>query len=129
MANKRKKRKGLTAQNKKLIIMIMSIVLAVSILTSLFFGFKLFAFGKDIKITYVLRGGSLATATQTVEVCKKYKLPTPQRDDYQFMYWSLDKEGKKKVDISGIWLNTTVDVTLYANWGRLDDEDEWTKPY
>lgn len=129
MANKRKKKKGLTAQNKKLIIMIMSIVLAVSILTSLFVGFKLYAFGKDIKITYVLRGGSLATTTQTVEVCKKYKLPTPRREDYQFMYWSLDKEGKKKVDISGIWLNTTVDVTLYANWGEYNDEDGWTKPY
>ena len=91
---------------KKQILLILSVVVAVSILASLFLGFKIYAYGKDVKITYsAYNGTGISTEHQTVEVCKKYKLKTPNDitgKERVFLYWSTDKTEKGKVDQEGI---------------------------
>lgn len=121
-----KNKSNFFAQNKKLILIVMSVVIAVSILAAVVFGFKLYAFGKEVKITYKTRGGNLANETQIVRVCNDYSLYTPTHpQEKTFEYWSLDVKGKEKVEPSGIWLLSTDDIVLYANWG----DDGWTDNY
>ncbi len=130
--NKNKTKKKNTSQvkiNKEKTLRVLCFVVAVSILASLFLGFKLYAYGKDVKITYSeYNGTGISNSTQTVEVCKKYKLKTPTDSsgrDRVFLYWSTDKTEKGKVKQDGIWLLTTKDVVLYAVWGS----GEWTDSY
>lgn len=120
------KKTNFFSENKKLILIVMSVVISLSILASVFFGFKLYAFGKEVKITYKTRGGSMASETQIVRVCNGYSLYTPIHSlDKAFSHWSLDVKGKEKVDMNGLWLLSTEDIVLYANWG----EDGWTPNY
>lgn len=127
-ANKKKgdKKANFFSENKKIILIVMSVVIALSILASVFFGFKLYAFGKEVTITYKTRGGNLASDTQIVKVCNGYQLYTPTDSlEREFVYWSLDVKGKEKVDMSGIWLLSTEDIVLYANW----EDGGWTPNY
>ena len=120
------KNESFFSKNKKMILVVMSVVVALSILVSVVLGFKLYAFGKEVKITYVTRGGNLASETQIVRVCNDYSLYTPMHpNEKTFKYWSLDLKGKEKVDASGLWLLSTEDIVLYANWA----DDGWSGNY
>ena len=120
------KQESFLSKNKKIILVVMSVVIALSILVSVVLGFKLYAFGKEVKITYVTRGGNLASETQIVKVCNDYTLYKPTHSQEKtFKYWSLDIKGKEKVDSSGLWLLSTEDIVLYANWA----DDGWSGNY
>ena len=115
---KKKTNKNKGKSQKKLVLIILSCAIALSVLCSLIFGFKLYAYGKDVTILYSVGDGTMKNTTQVVEVCKSYKLETPKNYDREFLYWSTDGKQSGKVDISGVWLVTTKDkVVLYAVWG------------
>ena len=120
--------------NKKKLIAIMSAAIVVCIMASLFFGFKLYAYGKDVEITYVNTSGvSMSVTTQKVEVCKKYTLKTPtdkSDKEREFLYWTTVKPGtgnteKGKVNSTGLWLLSTRDITLYPVWGDANWSDHY----
>ena len=129
VTTKSKNKKKNLKKQKKLILMILSGVVALSILCSVFFGFKLYAYGKDVKIIYNSNGATLSSQTQTVEVCKRYTLLKPTRSGYTFLYWSTNNKADGRVATKGIWLASTDDeVRLYAVWEKNEDA-EYTSNY
>lgn len=121
-----KHKKKINKNQKKIVLIVLCVVVALSMLSAVFFGFKLYAYGKDVKVIYNANGGKLSSQTDVVEVCKKYTLDTPKQSGYKFLYWSTDGKATGKVATSGLWLTTTKnEIRLYAVWEEL--EDEWTK--
>ena len=124
---KKNKSKKITAKQKKLIAIIFSGVIFLSIVCTALFGFKLYAYGRDISIIYDTKGGKIDSQFQTVEFYKDYTLKTPTYPggELEFAYWSTDGTEKGKVENTGKWLVTTERrVVLYAVW-----VDEYTKNY
>lgn len=126
---KGKKTVALTVEQKNKLLLSLCVFVAVCILATLVFGLKLYAYGKDVKIVYSTSDGtSVAGGHQIVEVCKKYKLKTPKDttgDEREFLYWSTNGKASGKVDMSGIWLESTDNIILYAVWG----DGEWSNNY
>ncbi|MBR2336626.1 MAG: hypothetical protein IKA61_01630 [Clostridia bacterium] len=123
-----KKKKKINKHQKKTALLILTGVIFISIVCSLMFGLKLYAYGKDVTVVYAANGGTVEVSTQVVEVCKSYQLKTPTHSgDREFLYWSTDGTEKGKVKSSGLWLLSTEDqIVLYAVWG---EEKEWTGNY
>ncbi len=126
--NKSKNKKK--AKNKKVLLIVLSSIIFVSIVCTLLFGLKIYAYGKDVTVIYVTNGGEVGQEMQVVEVCKSYTLQTPYRSGYEFAYWSTEPDGSKRVSNSGIWtVSTKSQVVLYAIWGAYVDNDDWTNEY
>ena len=126
-------KKKVKAKSNKIVLIILSAIVVFSIGVSLLFGLKLYAYGKDVSIVYVTNGGSIGQEMQIVEVGKSYSLPTPVRKGYQFLYWSTEENGSRKVSQNGIWIaSTKPQVVLYAIWDssyQVPDGDDWTGNY
>ena len=128
-SKKKNNNKKFGKRQKKITLIILSCVVALTVLCSVVFGFKLYAYGKDVTVVYAVNGGTISASTQVVEVCKSYTLKTPIRSDKKFLYWSTDGTEKGKVKSSGLWLaSTKKQVVLYAVWGKSSDSD-WTSNY
>ena len=135
--NANKKRKApvknktatMTVEQKNKILTVLCIFVVACILATAVFGLKLYAYGRDVKVVYSTSGGtSVSGGYQIVEVCKKYKLKTPKDttgDGREFLYWSTNGKESGRVSMSGIWLESTDNIILYAVWG----EGEWSNNY
>lgn len=133
-SNKKANKKTDKTKRNRILIIVLSSVVLVSILCTLLFGLKLYAYGKDVTVIYVANGGKVSQEIQTVEVGKKYTLVTPTREGYTFLYWSTKEDGSKKVSNGGLWTaSTESQVVLYAIWQSSYDgsgeDDKWTNPY
>ena len=125
---KKRKSKKITAHQKKLIAIIFCCVIFLSIVCTALFGFKLYAYGKDVTIIYDTGIGRMDSNFQTVEFYKSYSLKTPTdpSGEYTFVCWSTDGTEKGKVANTGKWRVTTKDkITLIAVWGS----PEWSNYY
>ena len=119
----------MSVQQRKFVLLVLSGVIFISIVCTALFGFKLYAYGKDITVKYNPNGGTMVTTVQTVEYHKDYTLKTPRasNDEMKFLYWSTDGTAKGKVSTTGKWrVSTKKEITLIAVWG---ESDEWTKNY
>ena len=127
---KKNSKKKAKVNSKKVLLIALSGVVLLSIVCTLLFGLKIYAYGKDVTIVYVTNGGEVGQDTQLVEVCKSYTLQTPYRSGYEFAYWSTEPDGSRKVSTSGIWTaSTKTQVVLYAIWQSYAPEDDWTGNY
>ena len=125
----KKNSKKMSVQQRKFVLLVLSSVIFISIVCTALFGFKLYAYGKDITVKYNPNGGTMVTTVQTVEYHKDYTLKTPRasNDEMKFLYWSTDGTAKGKVSTTGKWrVSTKKEITLIAVWG---ESDEWTKNY
>ena len=128
---KGKKTVALTVEQKNKLLLSLCVFVAVCILATLVFGLKLYAYGRDVKVVYIDRSKpepSQLVGDQIVEVCKKYKLKTLKDttgDGKEFLYWSTNGEESGRVSMSGIWLESTDNIILYAVWS----EGEWTENF
>ena len=64
------------------------------------------------KITYDTKGGTLKDAVESYTVDTAFTLPTPTRDNYEFVGWYDEKGEKKERIVQG----STGDLTLTARW-------------
>ena len=76
---KKNYKKKAKVSGKKITLIALCGVVLLSILCTLLFGLKIYAYGKDVTIIYVYNGGDIIQDTQVVEVCKSYTLVTPVR--------------------------------------------------
>lgn len=126
-AKKKLKQKGLNKKTKVLLLSIMSVVVALSIATAVIFGFKLYLYGKEFKVTLNPNGGKVSPITKVVEFGKKYSLPKAIKDGEVFAYWQV-RDGNKKVELKGVW-TIDKDVVLDAVWQSDIEEKDWTDNY
>lgn len=128
---KKNSKKKSKANGKKALLVVFSAIVLVSIVCTLLFGLKIYAYGKDVTVVYVTNGGDVGQDMQVVEVCKSYTLQTPYRSGYEFAYWSTEPDGSRRVSNSGIWtVSTKSQVVLYAIWqGYNNDGEHWTGNY
>lgn len=122
--NSKKKNK---AYRKRLFLIILSSIILISLTCTLFLGFKIHTYGREVTVIYAAGEGEVQPATQVVYVYKRYQLATPSNPDREFLYWSLDGTEKGKVNIDGIWrVSSDRQVVLYAVYG---EEYGWTENY
>ncbi len=124
---KKAKQKGLNKKTKVLLLSIMSVVVALSIVTAVVFGFKLHLYGKKFTVTLNANGGTVAPITKVVEFGKEYSLPKATKDGDLFVYWRVGGD-YTKVELKGRW-TIDKDVVLYAVWQSEIDEKDWTDNY
>ena len=126
-----KKKSGLSTKTKRIILIALSAVIGLSIVCSAFFGFKLYAYGRDVTIIYDASGGKLDSPTQVVEVGKAYTLKTPVASGKVFLYWSTDGTEKGKVKTSGRWfVSAEKQIVLRAVWQvSAPNGEQWTGNY
>ena len=71
------------------------------------------------KLTFVLNGGELENAPTKYEEGKELVLPTPARDGYKFLGWTLSETGNNYVTM--ILTTDEEDLTLYAQWKEVTE--------
>ena len=69
-----------------------------------------------INVTFDANGGTCATSSQSVKYGATYgNLPTPVRENYDFIGWYTEKDGDSLVNECSM-VSTLSDHTLYAHW-------------
>lgn len=128
MAKTKKKvnKKTMTKKMKVLLLSAMSVVVALSIVAAVVFGFKLHLYGKEYTITFNPKGGEVTPVTMVVEFGKEYSLPKATKDGEIFAYWKTSEQ--EKVAVKGRW-KIDKDVTLYAVWKSEIIDEDWTPNY
>ena len=130
MSNKKKNvnKKTISPKKRVLLISMMSVVVALSIVMAVVFGFKLHLYGKEFSVTLNPNGGEVTPRTMVVEFGKEYSLPKATKDGEIFAYWRIKGE-QTKVKLTGRW-KISEDVTLIAVWqSEVNDSGEWTGNY
>ena len=130
MSNKKKSvnKKTISPKKRVLLISMMSVVVALSIVMAVVFGFKLHLYGKEFSVTLNPNGGEVTPRTMVVEFGKEYSLPKATKDGEVFAYWRIKGE-QTKVKLTGRW-KICEDVTLIAVWqSEVNDSEDWTGNY
>ena len=130
MSNKKKSvnKKTISPKKRVLLISMMSVVVALSIVMAVVFGFKLHLYGKEFSVTLNPNGGEVTPRTMVVEFGKEYSLPKATKEGEIFAYWRIKGE-QTKVKLTGRW-KISEDVTLIAVWqSEVNDSEEWTGNY
>lgn len=70
----------------------------------------------DFTVTFVLNNGE-----ENVIWRKGDAVPTPQKKDFEFLYWCSDADLTAKTNLDFEKLNLVNSITVYAKWKELDD--------
>lgn len=70
----------------------------------------------DFTVTFVLNNGE-----DNVIWRKGDAVPTPQKKDFEFLYWCSDADLTAKTNLDFEKLNLVNSITVYAKWKELDD--------
>ena len=109
----------------------MSVVVALSVVATVVFGFKMHLYGTKYTVTLNANGGKVTPITMQVEFGKEYSLPKATKEGEVFAYWRIGGE-QTKVKLKGVW-TIDKDVTLVAVWQSevkdYDNDDDWTGNY
>ena len=70
----------------------------------------------DFTVTFVLNNGE-----NNVIWRKGDAVPTPQKKDFEFLYWCSDADLTAKTNLDFEKLNLVNSITVYAKWKELDD--------
>ena len=129
--NKKAKKTKMSPKTKRLILSIMGVVIALSIVMAVVFGFNLHLYGKKFTVTFNAKGGQVTPISMVVEYGKEYSLPKATKGGEVFAYWRITST-QKKVELKGTW-RIDRDVTLVVVWqgevGSDDNGGEWTGNY
>lgn len=85
----------------------------------------LYAHWSENKQTYTLYfdpdGGSVDITSKQVTYGEYYgELPTPYREGYKFEGWRTGRNGTGSLRVSGKYVTTKSDETVYAHWSLID---------
>lgn len=70
----------------------------------------------DFTVTFVLNNGE-----ENVVWHKGDDVPTPQKKDFEFLYWCSDADLTSKANLDFEKLNLVNSITVYAKWKELDE--------
>lgn len=70
----------------------------------------------DFTVTFVLNNGE-----ENIIWRKGDAVPTPQKKDFEFLYWCSDVDLTAKTNLDFEKLNLVNSITVYAKWKELDD--------
>lgn len=70
----------------------------------------------DFTVTFVLNNGE-----ENIIWRKGDAVPTPQKKDFEFLYWCSDADLTAKTNLDFEKLNLVNSITVYAKWKELDD--------
>ena len=81
--------------------------------------------GNTYTVTYNANGGSVGTASASVQYPGSVTLPTPTRSGYTFNGWYTASSGGSFIGNAGSSYSPTSNITIYAQWSVIQYTVTW----
>ena len=73
----------------------------------------------NVTVSYNPNGGNVSPTSATVDTGSSVTLPTPSRSNYTFNGWYTAESGGTKIGDAGASYTPAANITLYAQWTRI----------